>query len=239
MLGHLRTILLVALTLPAAAFANDADNVVMVELFTSQGCPSCPPADTYLAELADRKGVLALALHVDYWDYLGWQDTFARAEHTRRQAAYRDRMGARVLYTPQMVIDGARSVPGTRRDAVEAAIRAAAQSPSGVKIHLDHRDGMLRARISGNADTRPGTIWVASYDLRSEVRITKGENAGHSYTYRNIVEKLMKVGPWDGEAPMNLPVPQPVPGEGIAVWFQDGGTGRIMTASFFENEPKG
>ncbi|HET7410550.1 MAG TPA: DUF1223 domain-containing protein [Paracoccaceae bacterium] len=230
-----RTILLAALALPVAAMADGADNVVMVELFTSQGCSSCPPADEHLAKLAERDDVLALSMHVDYWDYLGWQDTFAQAEHTLRQAEYRDRMGARVLFTPQMIIDGARSVPGVKHDMVEAAIEAAAKAPHEAGISLDQQDGMLRAEITGEPGPWPSTIWVASYDREATVEIERGENAGRTFTYRNVVEKLMKVGPWDGDGPASLPLPQPAPGEGIAVWLQDERSGRILAASYIED----
>src|SRR5690625_1066760 len=126
-----RSILVAALasSLPAlASGTGNADtgngNVVMVELFTSQGCASCPPADEHLAELARRDDVLALSLHVDYWDYLGWQDTLADPGHRIRQSEYRDRLGSRVLFTPQMIINGSQSLPGTRHDLIENAIEA-------------------------------------------------------------------------------------------------------------------
>ncbi len=228
-----RTILLAALVAPAAAAADGADNVVMVELFTSQGCSSCPPADEALAHLADRDDVLALALHVDYWDYLGWHDTFAQAEHTKRQAAYRDRMGSRVLFTPQMIVDGAASVPAIRPDIIEEAIDAAARAPHRAGIEIDRADGLLEAEITGDA-RRPSTIWVASYEQEATVGIERGENAGRTIIYRNIVEKLMKVGPWHGDGPARFPLPQPAPGEGIAVWLQDDRTGHILAASYVE-----
>ena len=233
-----RTILLAALALPVIAAADGANNVVMVELFTSQGCSSCPPADEHLAKLADRDDVLALSMHVDYWDYLGWQDTFARAEHTLRQSEYRDRMGARVLFTPQIVVDGTNSVPGVRHDMVEAAIAAAAKAPQRAGIRLGEEDGMLRAEITGEPGSWPSTIWVASYDREATVEIEHGENAGRVFTYRNVVEKLMKVGPWDGDGPASLPLPQPSSGEGIAVWLQEDRSGRILAASFVEDGQK-
>lgn len=229
-----RTILLASLFLPMVAAADGANNVVMVELFTSQGCSSCPPADEYLAELAEREGVLALSMHVDYWDYLGWQDTFAHAEHTLRQAVYRDRMGARVLFTPQMIVNGTRSVPGIRYEVIEATIDAAARVPHKAAIILGQQDGMLHAEIMGKAGTLPGTIWVASYDREATVEIERGENAGRIFTYRNVVEKLMKVGPWTGDGPVRLPLPQPAPGEGLAVWLQDEQSGSILAASYIE-----
>jgi hypothetical protein len=232
----LRTTIL-AVLLPLASTASTAsagDNVVMVELFTSQGCSSCPPADRTLAELADRDDILPLALHVDYWDYLGWQDTFAQAEHTERQAEYRDKLGVRVLFTPQVVVDGFLSVPGYKRVAIEKAIERAARDGHPASIAIDSDDGMLRADITG-ASRGPCTIWVAAYDQSATVEIDRGENAGNTFVYHNVVDKLMKVGPWDGQSGTSFPLPQPGPGEGIAVWLQDDRSGRILAASYVED----
>ena len=160
----LRTLLAALLMIPPAGGASAQDNVVMVELFTSQGCSSCPPADRTLGEFADRDDVLALSLHVDYWDYLGWQDTFAQAEHTERQAEYRDKLGSRVLFTPQVVVDGFLSVPGYKEDAIESAIDKAARAGHPASIDIDRDEGMLNANIEGQPGTDPSTIWVASYD---------------------------------------------------------------------------
>ncbi len=194
-----RSILASLVFVSLAGVAGAEDNVVLVELFTSQGCSSCPPADKALAELADRDDVLALSLHVDYWNYLGWQDTFARAELTRRQAEYRDKLGGRVLFTPQIVIDGARSVPGYKRGMISAAIATAAEAPHPASIEIGSDDGMLHARITSQGEHGPSTIWVASYDLAATVDIERGENAGRTFTYRNVVDKLMKVGPWHAD----------------------------------------
>jgi hypothetical protein len=217
-----------------AGAAGAADNVVLVELFTSQGCSSCPPADKTLAELADRDDVLALALHVDYWNYLGWTDTFAQEEHTARQAAYRDKLGNRVLFTPQIVVDGTRSVAGFKRAMIKQAIAQAADTPHPASIEIGNDDGMLKARIASDGALGASTIWVAAYDSAATVQIDRGENAGRSFTYRNVVDKLMKVGPWHPDGPESYPLPQPGPGEGIAVWLQEDETGRILATSFFE-----
>lgn len=225
----------VLLLIVPAGSASAEDNVVLVELFTSQGCSSCPPADKTLAKLAERHDVLALSLHVDYWDYLGWQDTFAQAEHTARQDNYRDKMGGRVLFTPQVVVDGFFSVPGYKQAAIENAIDKAARAGRPATIAIGRADGMLNAEIVGHSDDGPSTIWVASYDCEATVDIVRGENAGRSFTYHNVVEKLMKVGPWHAGAPASLPLPQPGPGEGVAVWLQDDRSGRILAASFVED----
>ena len=230
----LRCILGPLLSLSLAGAAGAADNVVLVELFTSQGCSSCPPADKTVAELADRDDVLALSLHVDYWDYLGWQDTFAQEEHTERQADYRDKLGNRVLFTPQIVVDGTRSVPGFKRAMIKQAIAEAAETPHLATIGIGSEDGMLHATIASDGSLGPSTIWVASYDRAAEVEIQRGENAGRKFTYRNVVDKLMKVGPWHAGGADSFPLPQPGPGEGIAVWLQDDRTGRVLATSFVE-----
>ena len=122
----------IAFALAATMLAHGAvaQTPAVVELYTSQGCSSCPPADELLAELAERDDVIALSLHVDYWDYLGWRDIHARHEFTKRQAAYRDAQGARSVYTPQMVIQGTEQVVGSRRGEVSAALEAAHPPPT-------------------------------------------------------------------------------------------------------------
>jgi hypothetical protein len=222
------------LFLPLAQGASAADNVVLVELFTSQGCSSCPPADETVAELADRDDVLALSLHVDYWNYLGWADTFAQEEHTERQEEYREKLGSRVLFTPQIVVNGARSVPGFKRAMIKQAIEQASETPQPASIVIADYDGMFHAIISSDRMLGPSTIWVVSYDNAETVEIDRGENAGRNFTYRNVVDKLMKVGPWQPDGPENFPLPQPAPGEGIAIWLQEDRTGRILATSFVE-----
>jgi len=230
----LHSILAPLLFVSVAGAAGAEDNVVMVELFTSQGCSSCPPADETLADLADREDVLGLSLHVDYWNYLGWKDTFAQAEHTARQAEYRDKLGSRVLFTPQIVVDGTRSVPGYKRSMIDSAIAQAAEMPDPASIRIGTEDGMLHAEIVSEGALGACTIWVASYDQAAKVAIDRGENAGRTFTYRNVVDKLMKVGPWQGNSAERFPLPQPGPGEGIAIWLQDDRSGRVLATSFFE-----
>lgn len=210
------------------------DNVVLVELFTSQGCSSCPPADRTLAKLTEMEGVLPLSMHVDYWDYLGWKDTFASRQHTQRQFAYRDYMGARVVYTPQMIVQGTRDVPGYRPDKIASAIEAERAEQRQAHISINRDDGMLKARLQPNGAARRCTVWVATFDKKETVAIARGENAGHSLTYHHVVSKLMKVGPWAGASEAEIDLPQPGVGEGVAIWIQDDETGRILTASFFE-----
>ena len=226
------SLMVVISTLGSSAVATAADDVVMVELFTSQGCSSCPPADANLGKLAERDDVIALSVHVDYWDYLGWRDTFAKREHTERQVAYRDAMGARVIYTPQMVVQGQFDVPGYMPDQIEEAIGAAYRLPRNAKISIQRDQGMLKALVTSKGEAADCTIWVASYNRAASVEIERGENAGEQITYHNIVDKLMRVGSRESHAPQEIALPQPDPGSGVAVWLQDNRTQRILSASY-------
>ncbi len=216
-----------------AAPAQADDNVVLVELFTSQGCSSCPPADKNLAALAERDDVIALSLHVTYWDYLGWRDTFGRDEHTRRQVAYRDVMGARVIYTPQVIVHGVTDVPGHRGKAIDAAIAKARETEPRAKLEILSEGGMIKAVLAAAEVPERCTVWIASYNKVEAVQIERGENAGRKITYHNVVTKLMRVGSWDGTA-QQVALPDPGAGEGVAVWLQDDRTGRVLTARFVE-----
>lgn len=218
----------------AASFgaAKASEDVVLIELFTSQGCSSCPPADQNLADLKGMDGVLPLSMHVDYWDYLGWRDTFARRKHTERQFAYRDLMGARVVYTPQMIVHGMRDVPGYRPDEIRRAIAEIAVEARQASINISDDNGILRATISAAANSEPCTIFFATFTAEATVEIERGENRGRSITYHNVVDELMVVGPWRGEQTRQIDLPRPAKGEGIAVWVQENRTGRIIAASY-------
>lgn len=220
-----------ALGQPARADAP----LVVVELYTSQGCNACPPADTLLAELAGRDDVVALSLHVNYWDYLGWRDTFARHEFTERQYAYRDAWGKTVVYTPQLVVQGAGDVPATEPRAVMAAIGRARSAEAPIEVSVVPQGGMLKCRIVPRDAQVTGTVWIAKYRLSATVEIARGENAGRTLTYRNVVTSLMRMGTWSGAEAEEVDLPHPDPGEGVAVWIQDGPAGPILAAAKVEN----
>ncbi|MEM9060843.1 MAG: DUF1223 domain-containing protein [Pseudomonadota bacterium] len=228
----LQSLTILVATVIGTSPALAADDVVMVELFTSQGCSSCPPADANLGQLAEREDVLALSMHVDYWDYLGWRDTFGRREHTARQMNYRDYMGARVIYTPQMVVHGRFDVPGYNPDAITEAIGSAYRLSRTASIAIKQDNGMVKAQISSGPESDPATIWMASFARKAEVRIERGENTGRAITYHNIVEKLMRVGQWAAGETQEIMMPQPEPGSGVAIWLQSDRTGEILTASY-------
>ena len=184
------------LTLAGGAFAKDA---VVVELFTSQGCSSCPPADRLLAEIAERDDVIALALHVDYWDYIGWKDQFADPGFTQRQRDYARAAGERSIYTPQMVIGGVDHIVGVKAMKLADLLAKHAATPDPVKVTLS-RDGdrvTVRAKATGRIRT-DALVQLVTYTPEATVDIRRGENAGRRLSYHNIAQAWVTVGKWDG-----------------------------------------
>ena len=191
------------------AGAASAENVrtgprAVVELFTSQGCSSCPPADALLTSLADRDDVVALAYHVDYWDYIGWEDTFGDKGFSDRQRAYAKSWGSSRIFTPQMVINGAEGVVGSRRDEVQDAVTSA-QLPLAVTLAV--QDDMLKLRVPADAALEDATIWLVRYLDRADVAIDKGENAGKSMVYTQVVVDRQVVGIWEADAGAEIKLP--------------------------------
>jgi hypothetical protein len=209
--------------------------VVVVELYTSQGCSSCPPADEVLAQLSGRDDVITLSLHVDYWDYLGWRDTFAQHQFSQRQAAYRDAWRKSIVYTPQMVVQGRHDVKGSRADNLAAAIAAAQEVEPPIKVTIERQGGMLKCRIEPGPKRTVGIVWIAKYTMSATVEISRGENAGRTITYMNVVNSLNRIGSWAGIEPEEVAMPQPEPGEGVAIWIQAGDAGPILAAAKIEN----
>ena len=192
------------LALPAGS-ANAGP--IVVELFTSQGCSSCPPADAFLAELVERDDVIALSLPVDYWNYLGWTDTLAKAAHTDRQRRYSLARGDRQIYTPQMVIAGTWHAVGSDRNAVNASIRAAQDLPS-VDLTVTWAQGGLQLEVGESVAGLPdrGTLWMVLFDDSETVAIGRGENAGRTITYHHVVLDMHRLAMWRGEA-MSIELP--------------------------------
>lgn len=193
---------------------------VVVELFTSQGCSSCPPADGLLAELAGRPDVLSLSFHVDYWDYLGWQDQFARPEFTARQQAYGRVSGERAIYTPQIVVGGVDTLIDAGPASLEALIDAHAAEAGPVAVSLNRAEGRVTIELwPGTVATGPVSVDLVRYLPSREVRIGAGENRGRILAYRNIVVSVERLAQWDGRAPLRLTVqpgagsPQALPGD--------------------------
>ncbi len=218
-------ILAVLMALPMAARAAEAGPPVVVELFTSQGCSSCPPADALLASLAKtRPDVLPLAFHVTYWDYLGWKDPFGLAAATDRQKAYGRLLGQDGIYTPEMVVDGAAGFVGSDQRAAEAAIAQAAVKPVVVSLRRDGA-GLL---VSAGAGPGQGRILLVGYDPSHRTPVGRGENDGRTLLESNIVRALVPVGAWSGGAvTLHADIPA---GERVAVLLQADG-GRILGAA--------
>lgn len=203
---------------------------VVVELFTAQGCSDCPKANELLGKLADQKGVIALTYSVDYWDYLGWKDTFAKPEFTARQQAYETDLKLRDVYTPQIVLDGETQIAGAKPDAVLAAVAdARRERPYQPDIAL-RADGRLELG-SGEAPHGGAVVWLVRYDPAvREVKVRSGENKGLTVRQTNEVRDLVKLGVWRG-APRLLRLPEPSePGLDSVVLVQAAHGGRILAA---------
>jgi len=219
--------LLCALALAAwgPAVATAEDQPVVVELFTSQGCSSCPPADRFLHEMSDHPDVLALALHVDYWDYIGWKDSFADPRFTKRQKAYAHAGGEKMIYTPQVIVGGEARTVGSRVAQVADAIMAEKGDPQPARVAVSRDGGTLsiRVQMAEGAAARPMLVQLVSFTPHERVAIHDGENAGRVMDYANIVRDWQVLGEWDGtgtwtgEAAVNGPaaviVQAPGPGE--------------------------
>lgn len=222
--------ILAATWVALAGTAYAQSSPVVVELFTSQGCSSCPPADAILAELSDRDDVIALALHVDYWDYIGWKDVFAMREFTRRQKAYARTGGWKMIYTPQMVVNGVDDVIGSRPMTLNKLIRKHAEKPSHVDLDVTRDGETIVIRAEAQNGLRPCDIHVVRYKPEEQVIIARGENAGRTLTYTNIVRSWDVVARWDGrgtfESTVTVGVEVPV-----VVLVQDPDDGHIVAAA--------
>ncbi|MCK5426013.1 MAG: DUF1223 domain-containing protein [Emcibacter sp.] len=175
-----------------------------MELFTSQGCNLCPPADDILTEFSKQENILALSYSVDYWNYLGWEDTLARPECTLRQKKYNITLGKNGIYTPQMIIQGDHDVIGSRQDLIDKMVEDVRQTtrdyqPTGLDITFDLTGGMIDLRISGNENETSATIWIVGYDFEKTVNIKRGELSGQVRKYHNVVQAIKRIGRWTGE----------------------------------------
>ncbi len=231
---HIAPIVPIALSLSLFAMARDAEaqqSPVVLELYTSQGCSSCPPADELLAELSRLDGVIALALHVDYWDYLGWKDSFADKAYTKRQKTYARALRQRTLFTPQMIVQGEEMVVG--RDAATIFDRITEHRGRRAPLDLEiSRNGdvlkvELEPLVSGIG---PADVQVVEFNPADEVTIEAGENAGQSITYTNVVTNWQVVGRWDGVSETELTI-EGVGAGPLAVIVQAAPQGAILNAA--------
>jgi len=210
----------------SSAIAADPSHPTVVELFQSQGCSSCPPANANLNTIAGRPDVLALSFAVTYWDQLGWKDIFAQPGFTQRQWDYAKATGRTNVSTPQMIVNGRGILIGHDKRQVSAFLRRYDRGSTGPTI------GVGGARVTiGKGVGRPATVWLVRYDPRlRNVPIRAGENGGRTLPHRNIVRSLQPLGQWRGAA-MSFPVPRsPNPGYRSAVLVQQGRGGPIIAA---------
>jgi hypothetical protein len=195
--------LIFALTVLAspAALAGQTPKAV-VELYTSQGCSSCPPADARLAELSRKSGIVALTLHVDYWDYLGWKDTLARPEFSERQRAYSHIRGDRGVYTPQMIVNGVHACVGSDDGKIDVSIQNATSEHARlpVPVAVSREGNLITVEIAGDVagTSSAGEVLLLTVQSRVTVEIERGENKGRKATYVNVVREISHVGTWKG-----------------------------------------
>jgi hypothetical protein len=219
----------------APAEAGGGKRPVVVELFTSQGCDSCPPADALLAQLAaTRHDVLALSLPVTYWDMLGWKDTLASDGNTRRQKAYAEMMRRGGIYTPQAIVDGVDDLVGSKEQALDAAIAARTADMESVPVALSATPKEIRIVVGAGHSGQDATIWLFHVLTKATVPIGGGENQGQKITYHNIVRDVRAVGIWKGQqVVLDLPRGDPPgpPNDAVAVIVQEAGYGRIVGAA--------
>ncbi|MEX0970357.1 MAG: DUF1223 domain-containing protein [Paracoccaceae bacterium] len=210
-----------------------AEYPVVVELYTSQGCSSCPPADELLQQLAEQRGVIALALHVDYWDYLGWRDEFARAAFSHRQSQYAHTWRQRTVYTPQIVIHGGDYMAGNRPDKVMREITEAQTRPPLAALEATRQGPRAAVTIRPLAGSVPASVFLVRFTPQQTVDITHGENAGRSITYVNIVRDWNLAAEWDGRTPLTLSL-DALGDEHWALIVQADGTGPVLAAMMLD-----
>jgi hypothetical protein len=195
---------LVCASLAAEHSSIAGETRAVIELFTSQGCSSCPPADRLLGELSKDPSLVTLSLPVDYWDYLGWKDTLALHGHSDRQRAYAESRGDREVYTPQVVVNGVVHALGSDKAAIEKAIAQTDKtaSPLTVPVSMTVADGNVTVDVPAakDAEHNSGEVWLCPISRKLPVTIERGENRGHTLTYYNVVRRWLKLGDWHGTA---------------------------------------
>ncbi|MDB5482595.1 MAG: hypothetical protein JWO83_3648 [Caulobacteraceae bacterium] len=218
-----------ALALHASgARAADAAHPTVVELFQSQGCSSCPPANANVIALSARPDILALSFQVTYWDQLGWKDTFGSPENTARQWDYARALRHDNVWTPQVVVNGRTDVVGVRKGEIEQAIVRVDRGASGPAVTVAGG----RVTIAGAALARPAGVWLVRYDPNVvQVPIRRGENGGLTLPHKNVVRSLTRLGDWSGPA-RSYPLPAPdASGLKSAILVQAGPGGPILAAA--------
>jgi hypothetical protein len=208
--------------------AGDAAHPTVVELFQSQGCSSCPPAEANVGAISDRQDVLALAFEVDYWDRLGWKDTFSKPAWTARQYAYARALARDGVYTPQVVINGRVEGDGLEPGALASLMSRGDRGAGGPSV--DFSEGKVTVG-RGAAPVGGADVWLARYIPHAvEVTIPRGENAGHTLPYKDVVREMVLLGKWRGEA-ASFPAPDGDASLAEAAIVQGSGAGPIIAAA--------
>jgi hypothetical protein len=223
--GALGVCAIIAIIRPA-----HADPRAVVELFTSQGCSSCPPADKVIGELAKDPSIIALSMPIDYWDYLGWKDTLADARFSARQQAYSRVRGDRGVYTPQVIVNGSVHLVGSDRAGIEEAIGDTRKADGVMSVPVSMALAGKHITVSVAASNKSaaamhGEVWICSIAKEVSIAIGRGENRGREVTYHNVVRNLLKVGDWNGSAGSWTVPLENISREGVdaaAVYLQDG-----------------
>jgi hypothetical protein len=225
---------------PAVIQSSDTPIRAVLELFTSQGCSSCPPADVVLKDYANDPTVIALSLPVDYWDYLGWKDTYASPRNSERQRAYAKARGDGAIYTPQVVVNGTLHANGAIKADIESAIDLTSKNSAQTRVPLRFWQESNTLNIAAGwapegIEVREATIWLAAVQISGSVDIQKGENAGQSLIYTNIVRELTPIGLWKGK-PLMIQIPRSAVMQAATqksvVLVQEGKAGPIIGAAW-------
>ena len=212
----------------APALAADTDHPTVIELFQSQGCSSCPPANASLIEFVKRPDVLALNFSVDYWDRLGWKDTFDSPAYTARQYAYARSLGDAGVYTPEIIVNGRAEGVGDTVSEMDSLARKADRGASGPNVSFESGAVVVG---EGRAPSGGAEVWLALYDPGvAEVSVARGENAGRTLAHTHIVHALTKLGVWSGAA-SRFALPANSGGWAKAVLVQGAGAGPILAAA--------
>jgi len=219
--------LLAVVSFAPAAQAADAGHPTVIELFQSQGCSSCPPANANVNALSARPDILALSFAVTYWDGLGWKDIFAKSQFTDRQWDYARAFGNSQVWTPQVVINGRTNIVGTKRGPLEELIAKTDRGAAGPQVNV----AGSTVTVAGTA-AKPADVWLVRYDPRAiEVSVKAGENGGRTLPHKNIVRELVKIGRWTGgNASFAVPAAK-LPGLATAAFVQVGAGGPIVAAA--------
>ncbi len=240
---NLKKIILFSIALPflltglAQAGEVKTSPIAVLELFTSQGCSSCPVADKLLKKLGEREDIIALAYHVDYWDYIGWKDIFANSENSNLQRAYSSIQKTNHIYTPQLMINGTKDVVGSNTNAIDKIL---SNAKLFIPINIKYDDDYLEISISSNKELSEAIIWLVNIKSTREVEITRGENSGKVFTYSNIANERRALTMWNPKKGVNIKLPftqiLQEDDKGFAIILQEdfnGLPGRILGATSY------